>query len=77
VDSIGKLSNLAVFMHEVLSSVLQFRRADGSIANKADYLEKLINPANTYTKLEVSDIDVQVFENLAQVSLIVEAEGNR
>jgi hypothetical protein len=74
---VAEKSRDAVFMSEVIHESLVFRRANGTIVGKAAYLEGLSNPTNTYSKLEVSEVDAQVFETLAQVSLIVNAEGMR
>lgn len=65
------------FMAEILSDKLVFRRADGITVNKTCYLESLTNPANTYNHLEVSEIEVQIFQDVAVVSLCVQASGQR
>lgn len=65
------------FMAEILSEKLVFRRASGIAVNKTNYLENLANPANTYDQLDVSEIEVQIFQDVAVVSLCVQASGQR
>lgn len=67
----------AKFMRDVLSDALAFRRADGTVVDKTFYLEGLMNPENTYERLDVKDIEVQTYEDLAVVTLCVDATGMR
>ena len=64
-------------MQEVLSDELVFRRANGSVTSKADYLQGLMNTENTYDRLDADDIEVQTYEGMAVVSLCVNAAGMR
>ena len=66
------------FMADILSDVLRFRRASGIIHDKTQYLNDLINPANTYDRLKVSNVEVvHSAENIVVVSLVVDAAGMR
>lgn len=65
------------FMADILSDKLVFRRADGTSVNKTSYLESLTNPANTYDHLNTSEIEVQIFQDVAVVTLCVQASGQR
>lgn len=66
------------FMWHILSDKLSFRRANGDVDCKSQYLIGLINPAKTYERLETSEIKlVHCLENIAVVSMIVDAAGMR
>ena len=54
-----------------------FRRTNGKVVNKETYLEELTKPENTYEYLYSEDIKVNVYENVAFVSLNVRAKGKR
>jgi hypothetical protein len=41
------------------------------------YIRDLENPANTYTELKSDNIEVNVYENIAVVTLLVKADGMR
>lgn len=66
------------FMQDILADTLSFRRADGTVVNKATYIEGLLNPKRTYDRLVVSDIKFTRYEgNVAVVSMIVDTAGMR
>ncbi len=66
------------FMADILSDALRFRRANSIIHDKTQYLNDLINPANTYDRLKASNVEVvHSVENTAVVSLVVDAAGMR
>lgn len=66
------------FFRKVLSKRLIFRRADGSRATKKEYIDALLDPANTYETLESTDIETIIFDKrTALVSLRVDARGTR
>ncbi len=65
------------FFNSLLSDKLTFRRASGAIVDKATFLADLRNPANSYDRLESKHIAAQVYENLAVVTLLVDAKGMR
>ena len=65
------------FMRDVLSDALVFRRANGTIVNKTLYLEGLTNPANTYDRLNTEDVEVRTYQDIAVVTLCVDAAGMR
>ncbi len=57
---------------------LIFRRASGVRVGKAQYLEELAKPENTYARLELKQIETLIHGNdVALVSLRVEAKGQR
>lgn len=62
------------FMRYILSDKLSFRRADGEVVCKSQYLMGLIDPGKTYERLETSEIKLaHCVENIAVVSMIVDA----
>jgi hypothetical protein len=65
------------FLGSVLSDALKFRRANGTIVDKSTYLDDLQKPDNTYEYLISEDIEVQVYERVAVVTLRVRAKGTR
>lgn len=65
------------FMADILSEKLVFRRMSGISVYKTCYLESLTNPANTYDQLDVSEIEVQIFQDVAVVTLCVQASGQK
>lgn len=65
------------FMREILFDGLVFRRANGKVTDKATYLADLVNSENTYDRLTVDDIQAHLFEDLAVVTLCVDAAGMR
>lgn len=65
------------FMRTVLADDLRFRRAGGTIIDKARYLTDLTNKENTTVQNDSEDIEVSVAEETAVVSLVVHAEGTR
>lgn len=65
------------FFESVLSEAFKFRRANGAIVDKAAYLEDLQKPENTFEYLVSEDIQGQVYEGVAVVTLRVRAKGTR
>jgi hypothetical protein len=66
------------FFEGVLAEELRFRRANGSLANKDEFLSALMDGENTYDTLQSSDVETIVFDDrVALVSLRVEARGKR
>jgi hypothetical protein len=65
------------FLKRLLSEDLIFRRANGKIVNKKEYLESLQDPANTYDYIISEDVKPTIFEDVAVVSLRVRARGKR
>lgn len=65
------------FMAAILSDKLVFRRVNGTSVDKMSYLEGLTNLANTYEYLDTSEIEVQIFEDVAVVTLCVQASGQK
>ncbi len=66
------------FMQDILADTLSFRRTNGTVVNKATYIEGLLSPKRTYDRLVVSDIKFTRYEgNAAVVSMIVDAAGIR
>jgi hypothetical protein len=65
------------FFEALLADKLTFRRASGAIVGKETFLTGLRNPANTYETLEPEDIAVRVYEDIAVVTLLVQAKGMR
>lgn len=64
------------FMQDILADTLSFRRANGTVVNKATYIEGLLNLKRTYDRLVVSGIKLARYEdNVAVVSMIVDAAG--
>ena len=67
----------AGFFEALLADKLTFRRADGSVIDKATFLKNLRNPANTYDTLELEEVSATVHESVAVVTLLVRAKGMR
>ena len=65
------------FLRDVLADELVFRRANGSIVTKDEYLAELKIPENTYEYLHSENIKAQVKDENALVSLVVRAKGKR
>lgn len=58
------------YLADVLVDDLIFRRASGVRVGKAQYLEELANPENTYARLESKQIEALIHRNdVALVSL--------
>jgi hypothetical protein len=64
-------------LRRILSKDLRFRRANGEIVDKEEFLMDLQDPRNTYDCLESDVVDVTVYENSAIVVLVVLARGTR
>ena len=67
----------AEFLRVVLSDNLRFRRANGTIVDKAIYLDDLTKPLNTTEELHSTDIVPTIYRNLAVVVLSVAVKGMR
>jgi hypothetical protein len=67
----------AAFLRTVLSDSLRFRRANGTIVERPTFLDDLLNPTNTFERLDIEDVEVSIFEGVAIVTLIVRAKGTR
>lgn len=65
------------FLVQVLSDDLIFRRANGQIVRKKEFLWDLIQPENTFDYLIPENVEPKVFEDTAVVSLLVRAKGKR
>jgi hypothetical protein len=65
------------FFKSLLSGKLTFRRANGATVDKETFLNDLRHPANTFEMLASEDITVQVYEQVAVVTLLVQAKGER
>ena len=61
------------FLREVLDNDLIFRRADGKVVGKEDYLSDLAN--RTYERLDVDVVEVDEKSDSAVVTTIVAARG--
>ena len=67
----------AEFFKSVLSENLRFRRTNGTIVDKAIYLNDLLKPENTTDELESDEIMPTIMGNLAVVTLVVRVRGMR
>ncbi len=65
------------FLGDVLADELVFRRANGTVVTKDEYLSDLEKPENTYEYLFSEDIRAQVKDENALVTLVVRAKGKR
>jgi hypothetical protein len=65
------------YLSEILADDLVFRRASGDIAFKQDYLKGIRDTNNTYSRLESVDIEPKIKDNVAVVTLRVNAAGMR
>ena len=73
----AELSRDESFLRAILADDLVFRRANGAVVTKEDYLSELIKPENTYENLSAENIKAQINGEAALVSLIVRAKGKR
>ena len=78
-ERIGEAERMpdADFLKSVLSDNLRFRRANGTIVDKAIYLDDLMKPGNTTDELHSTDIVPTIYGNLAVVELLVAMKGMR
>lgn len=69
----------SAFMAQLLAEDLSFRRADGTIVNKDNYLAALEDKLNTYDTLENASMEILLNEekNYAVVIILVNASGKR
>jgi len=65
------------FLKSVLSENLRFRRANGTIVDKAIYIVDLMKPENTTDDLHSDDIVPRIHGNVAVVELSVKVKGMR
>jgi len=78
-ERIGEAEKMrdAEFLKAALSDNLRFRRANGTIVDKAIYLDDLMKPGNTTDELHSSHINAKIYGNLAVVDLMVGMKGMR
>jgi hypothetical protein len=67
----------ADFLKRVLSDNLRFRRANGTIVDKAIYFDDLTKPGNATDELQSTDIVPTIYGKLAVVELLVAMKGMR
>ena len=67
----------AEFFKATLSDGLTFRRADGRVVRKKEFLWDLVQPENAYEYLESEEIRAEVLGPVAIVTLRVRAKGQR
>jgi len=65
------------FLKSVFSDNLRFRRANGTIVDKAIYLDDLMKPGNITHELHSTNIVPTIYGNLAVVELLVAVKGVR
>jgi len=65
------------FLKSVLSDSLRFHRANGTIVDKAIYLDDLMKPGNTTDELQSTNIVPTIYGNVAVVELLVAMKGMR
>ena len=64
------------FYRELLDQSLRFRRANGTVVTRDEYLIDLANPANSRDEIEpVGAIDCTVYENTAVASVLLRVKG--
>lgn len=73
----AELKRDEIFFREVLADDLAFRRANGTVVTKEEYLTDLMKPENTYEYLNAENIKAQIKDETALVSLNVRAKGKR
>ncbi|MGY1631853.1 nuclear transport factor 2 family protein [Geodermatophilus sp. SYSU D01186] len=61
----------------VLDDSLSFRRSDGSIATKAQFLAGLADPGNVTERIETTVVSVNVLDSQAVVVAVVALKGRR
>jgi hypothetical protein len=78
-ERIGEAERMtdADFLKSILSDNLRFRRANGTIVDKAIYLDDLMKPGNTTDELHSTNIIPTIYGNLAVVELLVAMRGMR
>jgi hypothetical protein len=65
------------FYRELLDQTLRFRRANGAVVTRDEYLIDLANPANRREQIEpVGPIDCTVYENTAIASVLLRVKGD-
>ena len=73
----AELQRDVAVLRGILDNELRFRRANGQIVNKEDFLGDLQDSRNTFDCLQSAVVDVTVYENTAVVVLVVLAKGTR
>lgn len=64
------------FYRELLDQTMRFRRANGAVVTRDEYLIDLANPDNRREQIEpVGTIDCTVFENTAVASVLLRVKG--
>ena len=64
------------FYRELLDQSLRFRRANGAVVTRDEYLIDLANPENTRDEIEpVGSIECTVYENTAVASVLLRVKG--
>lgn len=65
------------FYRELLDQTLRFRRANGAVVTRDEYLIDLANPANRREQIEpVGAFDCTVYENTAIASVLLRVKGS-
>lgn len=65
------------FLRELLDPTLRFRRANGVVVTREEYLINLANPENRREKIEpVGTIDCLVYENTSIASMLLRVTGS-
>jgi len=65
------------FYRELLDQTLRFRRADGTVVTRDEYLIGLVNPENRRDQIEPDGpIDCTVYENTAIASVLLRVKGS-
>ena len=67
----------ADFLKSILSDNLRFRRTNGTIVDKAIYLDDLMKPGNTTDERQSTNIVPTIYWNVAVVELRVAMKGVR
>lgn len=73
----AELKRDTIFLAGILADDLRFRRANGTIVEKATYLAGVQDPANIYDYLYSENVQASVYETTAVVALRVRAKGMR
>jgi hypothetical protein len=70
-------SDGVVFYRELLDQTLRFRRANGAVVTRDEYLIDLANPENRRDLIEPDGpIDCTVYENTAIASVLLRVKGS-
>jgi hypothetical protein len=64
------------FFRDLLDQTLRFRRANGAVATRDEFLIDLANPQNRRDRIDaVGEIACDVYENTAVASVLLRVEG--